>query len=50
MFDEVITGMRVAAGGRQEHYLVNPDITVVSKAIGGGYPIGAFVRRPRSWT
>jgi glutamate-1-semialdehyde 2,1-aminomutase len=42
MFDEVITGMRVAAGGAQEHYMVNPDITVVSKAIGGGYPIGAF--------
>ncbi len=42
IFDEVITGMRVAAGGAQEHYLVNPDITVVSKAMGGGYPIGAF--------
>ncbi len=42
IFDEVITGMRVAAGGAQEHYLVTPDITVISKAVGGGYPIGAF--------
>jgi glutamate-1-semialdehyde 2,1-aminomutase len=42
IFDEVITGMRVAAGGAQEHYLVTPDITVISKAVGGGYPVGAF--------
>jgi len=42
VFDEVITGMRVAPGGAQEHYMVTPDITVVSKAMGGGYPIGAF--------
>ena len=42
IFDEVITGMRVAAGGAQEHYRVNPDITVISKAVGGGYPVGAF--------
>jgi glutamate-1-semialdehyde 2,1-aminomutase len=42
IFDEVITGMRVAPGGAQERYLVTPDITVVSKALGGGYPIGAF--------
>lgn len=42
IFDEVITGMRVAPGGAQEHYLVTPDISVVSKAMGGGYPIGAF--------
>jgi len=42
IFDEVITGMRVAPGGAQEHYLCTPDITVVSKAMGGGYPIGAF--------
>jgi glutamate-1-semialdehyde 2,1-aminomutase len=42
IFDEVITGMRVSAGGAQEHYLVNPDITVISKAVGGGYPVGAF--------
>jgi glutamate-1-semialdehyde 2,1-aminomutase len=42
IFDEVITGMRVAPGGAQDHYLVTPDITVISKAIGGGYPVGAF--------
>jgi glutamate-1-semialdehyde 2,1-aminomutase len=42
IFDEVISGMRVAAGGAQEHYDVWPDITIVSKAIGGGYPVAAF--------
>jgi glutamate-1-semialdehyde 2,1-aminomutase len=42
IFDEVITGMRVAAGGAQEHYDVRPDITVISKALGGGYPVAAF--------
>ncbi len=41
IFDEVITGLRVAAGGAQELYQVTPDITVVSKALGGGYPIAA---------
>lgn len=47
MFDEVITGMRVAPGGAQEYYRVSPDITVVSKALGGGYPVAAF-GAPRS--
>lgn len=42
IFDEVITGMRVAPGGAQDYFLVTPDISVVSKAMGGGYPIGAF--------
>jgi len=42
IFDEVITGMRVSPGGAQEYYLVTPDITVVSKAMGGGYPVSAF--------
>jgi glutamate-1-semialdehyde 2,1-aminomutase len=42
IFDEVITGMRVAAGGGQEYYGVKPDITVISKALGGGYPVAAF--------
>jgi len=41
IFDEVITGLRVAAGGASELYGVTPDITVVSKALGGGYPISA---------
>ena len=42
IFDEVITGLRVAPGGAQECYLVEPDITVLSKALGGGFPISAF--------
>jgi glutamate-1-semialdehyde 2,1-aminomutase len=42
VFDEVITGMRVGAGGAQEHYDVRPDITIISKALGGGYPVAAF--------
>ncbi len=42
IFDEVITGFRVGAGGAQEHFLIHPDITVVSKALGGGYLIAAF--------
>ena len=42
IFDEVITGLRVAAGGAQEYYQVTPDISVVSKAMGSGYPVSAF--------
>jgi glutamate-1-semialdehyde 2,1-aminomutase len=42
IFDEVISGMRVAAGGAQEYFNVKPDITVISKALGGGYPVSAF--------
>jgi len=42
IFDEVITGFRVAPGGAQQRYGVQPDITVISKALGGGYPVGAF--------
>ncbi|HTI50819.1 MAG TPA: aminotransferase class III-fold pyridoxal phosphate-dependent enzyme, partial [Planctomycetaceae bacterium] len=42
IFDEVITGLRVAPGGAQEYYGVRPDITVISKALGGGYPVAAF--------
>lgn len=42
IFDEVITGMRVAAGGAQQHYNVWPDITVLSKALGGGFPISCL--------
>ena len=42
IFDEVISGLRVAAGGAQELYGVRPDITVISKAVGGGYPVAAF--------
>jgi glutamate-1-semialdehyde 2,1-aminomutase len=42
IFDEVITGLRVAPGGAQDRYGVRPDITVISKALGGGYPVAAF--------
>jgi glutamate-1-semialdehyde 2,1-aminomutase len=42
IFDEVITGFRVARGGAQEFYGVKPDLTVLGKIIGGGLPVGAF--------
>lgn len=42
VFDEVISGMRVAAGGAQELFDTTPDITVVSKVLGSGYPVAAF--------
>ena len=42
IFDEVITGFRVARGGAQEVYGVRPDLTVLGKVIGGGLPIGAY--------
>jgi len=42
IFDEVMTGFRVAAGGAQAHYGVRPDLTCLGKVIGGGMPVGAF--------
>jgi glutamate-1-semialdehyde 2,1-aminomutase len=42
IFDEVITGLRVAPGGAQQLYNVTPDLTVISKALGGGFPVAAF--------
>jgi glutamate-1-semialdehyde 2,1-aminomutase len=42
IFDEVITGFRVARGGVQEVYGVKPDLTTLGKIIGGGLPVGAF--------
>ena len=42
IFDEVMTGFRVAAGGAQELYNVTPDLTTLGKVIGGGLPVGAF--------
>jgi glutamate-1-semialdehyde 2,1-aminomutase len=42
IFDEVVTGFRLAPGGAQELYGVKPDITILGKIIGGGFPIGAF--------
>jgi glutamate-1-semialdehyde 2,1-aminomutase len=42
VFDEVITGFRVARGGAQERYGVVPDLTVLGKIVGGGLPLAAF--------
>jgi glutamate-1-semialdehyde 2,1-aminomutase len=42
VFDEVITGFRVARGGAQERYGVAPDLTVLGKIVGGGLPLAAF--------
>jgi len=41
IFDEVMTGFRVALGGAQAHYGVKPDLTTLGKVIGGGLPVGA---------
>ena len=42
IFDEVMTGFRVAAGGAQAVYGVRPDLTTLGKIVGGGMPVGAF--------
>jgi glutamate-1-semialdehyde 2,1-aminomutase len=42
IFDEVITGFRVAPGGAQEKYGIQADLTTLGKIIGGGLPVGAF--------
>jgi len=42
IFDEVMTGFRVALGGAQARYGVKPDLTTLGKIIGGGLPVGAF--------
>jgi glutamate-1-semialdehyde 2,1-aminomutase len=42
VFDEVMTGFRVARGGAQEIYGIKPDLTALGKIIGGGLPVGAF--------
>lgn len=42
IFDEVITGFRLALGGAQEYYGVQPDLTTFGKIIGGGMPVGAY--------
>ena len=46
IFDEVMTGFRVAAGGAQARLGVRPDLTTLGKIIGGGIPVGAFGGRP----
>ena len=45
IFDEVVTGFRLAYGGAQEYYGVTPDLAAFGKAMGGGYPIGAICGR-----
>jgi glutamate-1-semialdehyde 2,1-aminomutase len=47
IFDEVMTGFRVAPGGAQELYNVMPDLTALGKVIGGGLPVGAFGGRAK---
>ncbi|WP_207264971.1 glutamate-1-semialdehyde 2,1-aminomutase [Desulfovibrio sp. Huiquan2017] len=42
IFDEVITGFRLAPGGAQERYGITPDLTTLGKIIGGGFPVGCF--------
>jgi glutamate-1-semialdehyde 2,1-aminomutase len=42
IFDEVMTGFRVALGGAQAHFGIKPDLTALGKVIGGGMPVGAF--------
>ncbi len=42
IFDEVMTGFRVALGGAQAHYGITPDLTTFGKIIGGGMPVGAY--------
>jgi glutamate-1-semialdehyde 2,1-aminomutase len=42
VFDEVITGFRIARGGAQQHYGVTPDLTIMGKIVGGGLPAAAY--------
>lgn len=42
IFDEVMTGFRVALGGAQEHYGIRPDLSTFGKIVGGGMPVGCF--------
>lgn len=42
IFDEIITGFRVGLGGAQAHYNIQPDLTLLGKIIGGGFPAAAF--------
>jgi glutamate-1-semialdehyde 2,1-aminomutase len=45
VFDEVVTGFRLAPGGAQQYYGVQPDLVAYGKALGGGFPIGAYAGR-----
>ena len=48
IFDEVITGFRVALGGAQAKYGVTPDLTTMAKALGGGFPVSAVGGKARA--
>jgi glutamate-1-semialdehyde 2,1-aminomutase len=48
-FDEVVTGFRLGRGGAQEKWGVKPDMTLLGKIIGGGFPIGAVVTSKELW-
>lgn len=50
IFDEVMTGFRVAPGGVQQLYGITPDLTCMGKVIGGGLPVGALAAARKSWT
>ena len=45
IFDEVVTGFRLAYGGAQEYYGVTPDLAAIGKIVGGGFPLAAVVGR-----
>ncbi len=49
IFDEVMTGFRVALGGAQSIYSIDPDLTTLGKVIGGGLPVGALVASRNTW-
>ena len=49
IFDEVMTGFRVANGGAQELYKIKPDLTCLGKIIGGGLPVGAYGGKKRNY-
>lgn len=47
IFDEIITGFRISAGGAQRYYKVTPDLSIFGKAMGSGFPISALVGKRR---
>ena len=47
IFDEVMTGFRIAYGGAQQLYKIDPDMTALGKVIGGGLPVGAYGGKAR---
>src|SRR5205823_9515393 len=48
LFDEVITGFRLAYGGAQEQFGIRPDLTTLGKIVGGGFPLAAYGGRRES--